>query len=321
MADRYDVVIVGAGAAGSEAAFAIAGLPGWSGAIGPGKSRRVLLVESSHLGGTCTNEGCVPTKALVRAARVLHLARSSADLGLRIGSVSFDWGAVTSRMREVRDHQLRFGTAPFEEAGIEVRFPARATFAGPRSISVDGDLVEARSVVIAVGLRPAVPPIPGLAEAGCLDNESALDLRALPRSLAVLGGGPIGCEFAQIFARFGVEVTVVEALERLLPPEEPESSAELLKAFSAEGISTRLGAKVAAVSGSGPGRPKRLTFESGPELEVDEILVAAGRQLDGAALGLDPAGIRWSRKGIEADRSLRASADWAFVAGDVAGGP
>ncbi|MGH7775806.1 MAG: dihydrolipoyl dehydrogenase family protein, partial [Candidatus Dormibacterales bacterium] len=183
----------------------------------------------------------------------------------------------------------------------------------------DGSAVQARAVVLGVGLRPAVPPIPGLAEAGFVDNEGALGLRALPRRLAVIGGGPIGCEFAQIFARFGVAVTVVEALGRLLPPEEPEAGAALREVFTGEGIAVRLDARVSSVSASGA--VKRISFEAGPDLEVDEILVASGRRLEGEALGLDAAGIRWTPKGVEVDDTLRTSQPWAFAAGDAVGGP
>ena len=319
MVDEFDVVIIGGGAAGSEAAFAIAGLDGWRGEIGPGRAHRVLLVESRHFGGTCTNEGCVPTKALVRAARILHLARAAGKFGLQIADPGFDWGAVRARMNSVRDQMLRHGAGPFEEQGIEVMFPARARLAGPGSVLVDGREVKARSVVVAAGLGPAVPPIPGLPEAGFVDNEGALAMTTLPRRLGVLGGGAIGCEFAQIIARFGVQVTVVEALDRLLPPEEPEGGAALREAFAEEGISVRLASKVTSVSKSGGG--KLLSFGSGPALEVDEILVAVGRRLDGESLGLDAAGIRWSPQGVEVDGALKTSQPWAFAAGDVTGGP
>lgn len=322
MADRFDVAILGAGSAGSEAAFTIAGLPGWKGAIGPGRRRRVLLVEQRHLGGTCTNEGCVPTKALVRAARVLHLARSGAGLGLKITAAGFDWRAVTDRMGRVRDQMLRFGTAPFLEQGLEVRFPAAAHLAGSGRVVVDGEEVEADAILLATGLRPAVPPIPGLAEAGFLDNETALALPALPRRLAVLGGGPIGCEFAQVFARFGVQVTVVEALDGLLTTEEPEAGATLAEAFGDENISVRTSARVTSVTSPAiPGAPKRLCFESGPDLEVDELLVATGRTLDGAALGLDAAGVEWTPKGVTVNDRLETTAEGVWAAGDVVGGP
>jgi pyruvate/2-oxoglutarate dehydrogenase complex dihydrolipoamide dehydrogenase (E3) component len=184
---------------------------------------------------------------------------------------------------------------------------------------VDGQPVEARAVLLAGGLDPAVPPVSGLRESGYIDNEGALSLPALPHRLAVLGSGPIGCEFAQVFARFGVHVTVVELLDRLLPPEEPESGQAVRDAFEAEGIALRLGARLARVERGGASR--RLHFADGPPLDVDEVLVATGRSLDGVALGLDAAGIAWTPKGIPVDEHLRTSQPWAWAAGDVVGGP
>jgi pyruvate/2-oxoglutarate dehydrogenase complex dihydrolipoamide dehydrogenase (E3) component len=233
----YDLVIVGGGAAGSEAAFSVADRG----------RHRILLAEASHFGGT-----------------------------------------------------------------------ARAVLTGEHELEVDGERVEARAVLLAAGLDPAVPPVPGLREAGFLDNEGALSLAELPRRLAVVGSGPIGCEFAQVFARFGVRVTVVELLDRRLPPEEPESGQALREAFEAEGITVLLGARLARVERAGSGR--RLHFGEGPPLEVDDVLVAVGRSLDGATLGLDAAGIAWTPKGIQVDDHLRTTRPWAWAAGDVIGG-
>ena len=305
----YDLVIIGGGAAGSEAAFAVA----------DHGRHRILLAEARHFGGTCTNHGCVPTKALVRAAKVAHAVRTGASFGIYAREPRVDWREVVARAFAIRDHMLRFGTRPFDDAGVEVRFPAGAVLTGERTLDVDGERVEAKAVVVAAGLAPAVPPVPGLREAGFLDNESALTLPELPRRLAVVGSGPIGCEFAQVFARFGVAVTVVELLDRMLPPEEPESGRAIQDVFADEDIGMRLGARLVRVERAGTGR--RLHFAEGGPLEVDEILVAVGRSLDGAALGLDDAGIRWSPRGIEVDRELRTSRPWAWAAGDVVGGP
>jgi pyruvate/2-oxoglutarate dehydrogenase complex dihydrolipoamide dehydrogenase (E3) component len=172
--------------------------------------------------------------------------------------------------------------------------------------------------LIAAGLEPLIPPVPGLREAGYLDNESVLELPALPRRLAVIGGGPIGAEFAQIFARFGVDITIVEALDRLLPPEEPESGAALWEAFNREGIAIRTMARVARVERTQGGR--MLLFADGSHLEVDEVLVAVGRSLDAERLGLDAVGIEHSPRGITVDKTLRTTAPWAWAAGDVVGG-
>jgi pyruvate/2-oxoglutarate dehydrogenase complex dihydrolipoamide dehydrogenase (E3) component len=305
----YDLVIVGGGAAGSEAAFTVA----------DGGQHRILLAESSHFGGTCTNHGCVPTKALVKAAKVAHTVRTAGRYGIRTELPALVWPAIIGRAHEVRDHMLRFGAAPFEEAGVEVRYPAQATLAGEHCVRIDGEAVEARAVLLAAGLDPAIPPVPGLREAGYLDNESALELKELPNRLAVLGCGPIGSEFAQIFARLGVRVTVIEALDQLLTAEEPESGRALAAVFSEEGIEMRLGARLEGVERVGSTR--RLHLGDGEVVEADEILVAAGRTLDGERLGLDAAGIAWTPKGVTVDSQLRTSRPWAWAAGDVIGGP
>ena len=248
----YDLVIVGGGAAGSEAAFSVADRG----------RHRILLVESSHFGGTCTNHGCVPTKALVKAARVAHAIRTADRYGIRASEPVIDWPAVIGRADEVRDHMLRLGAEPFREAGVEVRYPARAVLAGERLLDIDGQLVEAGAVLLTASLMPALPPVPGLREAGYLDNEAALELKELPGRLVVLGCGPIGTEFAQLFSRLGVRVVIVEALDRMLPPEEPESGRALGDVFSEEGIELRLNARVEAVERTGSGR--RLRAGPGP---------------------------------------------------------
>jgi pyruvate/2-oxoglutarate dehydrogenase complex dihydrolipoamide dehydrogenase (E3) component len=304
----YDLVIIGGGAAGSEAAFSVA----------DGGRTSILLVEAHHFGGTCTNHGCVPTKALVKAARVAQAMRTANEFGLGSVEPRFAWGDVIGRAYRIRDHMLREGVAPFTKAGVDVEYPAQAKLVGERRLEVGGRTIEAGAVLLATGLEPFIPPIPGLADAGYLDNESVLELSELPRRMAVLGAGPIGCEFAQVFARFGVRVTIVEAADRLLPLEEPESGAAIREAFEAEGIGVRVGARVSAVVRSGSGRI--LEFESGPSLEVDSILVAVGRCLDGSWHGLDAAGIEWDQKGIKVDRHLRTSQPWAYAAGDVTGG-
>jgi mercuric reductase len=191
---------------------------------------------------------------------------------------------------------------------------------GERRLLIGGtEEIEARSVLIAAGLEPLVPPVPGLREAGYLDNEGILELKDLPNRLAVVGSGPIGCEFAQIFSRFGVQVTLIEQGPRILSAEEPETSAAIRAVLEAEGIEVRTHIKmtgVEAIEGV-----KRIIFESGASVEVDEILVAAGRSLDGKALGLHTAGIEWSGRGIKVNEHLRTSKPWAWAAGDVVGGP
>ena len=262
----------------------------------------------------------MPTKALVRTAKLLHLIRGAGRYGIKVGAPELEWGRAIGRAFQVRDHMLRFGSNPFKKAGVEVRFPCQAMLIGERKLLIGGsEEVEAGSVLIAAGLEPVVPPVPGLRETGYLDNERILELKELPTRLAVIGSGPIGCEFAQIFSRFGVQVTLIELGARILTPEEPETSASIRAAFEAEGIEIRTGIKMTSVE-SGDG-VKRIFFESGASIEVDEILVAVGRSLDGKALGLHTADIEWSSRGIKVNDQLRTSRPWAWAAGDVVGGP
>jgi pyruvate/2-oxoglutarate dehydrogenase complex dihydrolipoamide dehydrogenase (E3) component len=306
----YDLVIVGGGAAGSEAAFTVA----------DGGKSKILLAEANHFGGTCTNHGCVPTKALVRTARLLHLIRDADRYGIRVGAPEVEWRRAIGRAYQVRDHMLRLGSNPFKEAGVEVRFPCQAVLIGERKLLIGGsDEIEARSVLIAAGLAPVVPPVPGLRDVGYLDNEGILDLKQLPNRLAVVGSGPIGAEFAQIFSRFGVQVTLIEQGPRILSAEEPETSAAIRTVLESEGIEVRTRIKMTRVELSDG--VKRILFESGASIEVDEILVAVGRSLDGKGLGLHTAGIKWSARGIKVNEQLRTSRPWAWAAGDVVGGP
>jgi pyruvate/2-oxoglutarate dehydrogenase complex dihydrolipoamide dehydrogenase (E3) component len=306
----YDLVIIGGGAAGSEAAMTVA----------DGGKSKILLAESTHFGGTCTNHGCVPTKALVRTARLIHLIRDAHRYGINVGAPEVEWRRAIGRAYQVRDHMLRGGSNPFKKVGVEVRFPCQALLIGEHKLLIGGsDEVEARSVLIAAGLEPVVPPVPGLREAGYVDNEGILDLKELPSRLGIVGSGPIGAEFAQILARFGVQVTLIELGPRILSGEEPETSAAIRKVLESEGIEVRTGIKMTRVEHSDG--VKRIFFESGASIEVDEILVAVGRSLNGNALGLHTAGIEWSARGIKVNEHLRTTQPWAWAAGDVVGGP
>jgi pyruvate/2-oxoglutarate dehydrogenase complex dihydrolipoamide dehydrogenase (E3) component len=308
-AGRYHLVVVGAGTAGLVTAAAAAGL-----------GARVALVERHLLGGDCLNVGCVPSKAVIRSARAVRELREAAALGVRApGPPEVDFGAVMERVRRVRaelaphDSAARFSG----ELGVDVFFgPAR--FTAPDAVAVDGQVLRFTRAVVATGGRPATPPIPGLAETGFLTNETVFALTARPGRLAVIGGGPIGCELAQAFRRLGVAVTVLEAGTQLLGQEDPDAAALVHGALARDGVRIVLGADVTRVAPGEGG--KRLEYRAGGvdgAVLADEILVATGRAPNVEGLGLEVAGIRHTAAGIEVDDRLRTSNPRVYAAGDV----
>jgi pyruvate/2-oxoglutarate dehydrogenase complex dihydrolipoamide dehydrogenase (E3) component len=310
-AGRYDLVVVGAGTAGLVSAAGAAGL-----------GARVALIEREHLGGDCLNVGCVPSKALLRSAHLAADLRDAERFGLRLaGAVDVDFAAVMRRMREVRlrispnDSVDRFS----RELGVDVHL-GEACFVGRDRVEVAGQELRFKKAVIATGARPFVPDVPGLEEAGYLTNESVFDLTHLPRRLVVLGGGPIGCELAQAFRRFGSQVVLVEMASQLLPREDPDAARILLGAFRRDGIEVRLETRLVAVE---PGtRTSHAVVSHGerqPErIEFDEMLVAVGRAPNVDGLGLERAGVAFDhRRGVEVDDRLRTSNRRIYAAGDV----
>ncbi|HXO27949.1 MAG TPA: mercuric reductase [Thermoanaerobaculia bacterium] len=317
-AARYHLVVVGAGTAGLVSAAGAAGL-----------GARVALVERHLMGGDCLNVGCVPSKGILRAARAWEEARQAASrFGGPAAAGAPSFGAAMERMRRLRaaisphDSAERFGGL-----GIDV-FLGDARFTAPDAVEVDGQLLRFRRAVIAAGARAAVPPLPGLAEAGFRTNETIFNLTELPRRLAVVGCGPIGCELAQAFARFGSEVTLLGRQAQLLPREDADAAAIVAAALTRDGVRLELGVKATAVQRRGA--EKVLEFEHvhgmggqggggvRRELAVDEILVATGRQPNVEGLGLRAAGVRHTPKGVEVDDRLRTSNPRIFACGDVA---
>jgi pyruvate/2-oxoglutarate dehydrogenase complex dihydrolipoamide dehydrogenase (E3) component len=306
---RYDLVVVGAGTAGLVCAAGAAGL-----------GARVALVERHLMGGDCLNVGCVPSKGVIAASRVWHEVFNGSRFGAppHIGSGNF--AVAMARMR-----RLRAAIAPndsaarFRELGVDV-FLGQGRFVAPDAVEVDGRRLAFKRAVVATGGRASAPPIPGLDGAGYLTNETVFALTALPRRLAVLGGGPIGCELAQAFARFGSQVTVLELLPRILPRED-EAAAELVAgALRRDGVRLELGVEVVAVAG-GPGREKEIRFErdgAAQRVVVDELLVAVGRVPNVEGLGLESAGIEHDRKGVKVDARFRTTQRRVFACGDVA---
>ena len=310
----YDFLVIGAGPAGSGAA---------NDAAKAGHS--VALIERDKIGGTCLNYGCDPTKALLHLAAQLHEARRAARTGLRLGDPTADWEKVQAYLRKTIN-QVRGGSDAATRRklggeGMDV-YRGTARFLSPHEVRVNGETLRAEQILIATGSVAAAPPVEGLRDAGFITNKEAVSLPALPRRLAIIGGGPIGVEFAQMFSRFGVEVTILEQSDELLAKDDRELAAQLCTLLSNEGIHIEAGVELQEVSVA-RGR-KHLQFSrrghATERLIVDEIMVAAGFRPVLEGLDLHAAGVETTDEGIVADDFLRTSVPHIWAAGDVAGG-
>ena len=308
-AGKYHLVVLGGGTAGLVTAAGAAGL-----------GARVALVERHFMGGDCLNVGCVPSKAVLASARAAADVARAGDLGVSVrGPVVVDFPSVMERMRGLRaaiaPHD---GAARFRELGIDV-FLGEARFRSGDEVEVGDARLRFARAVIATGGRPAVPSIPGLAEAGFRTNETIFNLTELPRRLAVIGGGPIGCELAQAFARRGAQVTILQKHAQFLPREDRDAAEILLGTFRAAGIGVRLDSEVQRVEKNGGERLLHVDRNGSRErLAVDEILVAVGRRPNVEGLGLEAAGVRFRPSGIEIDDHLLTTNRRIFAVGDVA---
>ena len=305
MSEKVDAVVIGMGPGGEDAAGKLAEV-----------GLNVVGIEKELVGGECPYWGCIPSKMMIRAADLLAEARRIPGFA-GSSSVTPDWGPVGKRVRQATDNwNDKVAVDRFEgKGGHFVRGIGRLT--GPSSVSVDGRTFEAgRAVVIATGSAPATPPIPGLAGVPYWTNRQAIEVEQLPRSLIVVGGGAIGLELAQVFARFGVAVTVVEALARLLAVEEPEASEVVSAVFQREGLTVHAGAAIESVEQQGS--QVVLTLNGGQRLAADQLLVATGRQSNLKAIGVDALGIDTSQRFVPVDDHLRVKEKvWAI--GDVTG--
>jgi pyruvate/2-oxoglutarate dehydrogenase complex dihydrolipoamide dehydrogenase (E3) component len=292
LARRVDLVVIGGGAGGLAAARA-----------GARRGRRTVLVSDGPLGGECTFSGCVPSKTLIEAA-----SRGEA------------FSAAAARVRDVVERiAASEDSATLTREGVEV-IQGVARFVGQRTIAVDQVTLTAEVVVVATGSRPALPAVPGLTEVPFLTTETVFELRELPRSFVVLGGGPVGCELAQAFRRFGSEVDLMEAGARLLAREEPEASALVSDALAAEGVRVHLCVQLERIEPSESPRGVVLHWSDGPPLFAEVLLVVAGREPRTAALNVEAGGIVLDDRGyIRTSRFLETSAPGVYAAGDVTG--
>jgi pyruvate/2-oxoglutarate dehydrogenase complex dihydrolipoamide dehydrogenase (E3) component len=308
---KFDVIVIGGGTAGLVTASGCARL-----------GRRVALVEKHLLGGDCLWTGCVPTKALVSTAKLAHQMRHADAWGLEPHEPKLSPRAIMESMREARRVTSRHDhPEKFRRLGIDVIF-GNAKFIGRNEVDVDGRRLIAKDVVTATGSRTAVPPIEGLADAGFLDHASFLDRDEFPQSLLMLGGGYIGIEFAQMFRRFGCEVTVVEMLDEIVNKEDHDVIARVRQVLDDEGIKLHTGWAVKSVRRDGGKKIARIENKSGEsrEVTVDEVFVASGRRGNIEGLGLDEIGVKTNRSFVVADKYLQTSVPRIWVCGDVHGG-
>lgn len=307
----FDLIVIGGGVGGLVTASV-------AGQLGLGVA---LIEREKALGGDCLHHGCVPSKTLIKSARVAHLMREAGRYGLPAAAPDVDLAPVMDRVRSVIEQiQVHDDPERFRGYGVDVMF-GEARFVSPQEVEVKGERLRGRRFVIATGSRPAVPPVEGLSDAGYLTNESVFDQRELPPRLAVLGGGPIGIELSQAFRRLGSEVTVLEMAPEILPREDPAIAAELRGLLADEGIDVRVGTRVEHVERAG-GEAKRLICKQGEDylpLEVDEILVATGRAPNVESLNLEAAGVGFDRAGIAVDRRMRTNQRHIYAVGDCTG--
>lgn len=305
---RFDVAVIGLGPGGEDVAGRLAehGLS-------------VLAVESRLVGGECPYWGCIPTKMMVRAASTVAESRRGRELaGLGNPGTPGDWAPVARRIREVATDSWDDATAMarLTDRGVTVR-RGHGRLHGRGQVDVDGTLVSlSRGIVIATGTVPTIPDIPGMDRVDAWTNHDLVEAETLPRSMVILGGGAIGCEFAQILSRFGVRVTLVEQADHILPSEDPDIATALTSVLAEEGITIRTGARVRQVAPTAPG--VTVTLGSGESLTAERLLIAVGRRADLPGVGLDKLGVATNLSAVQVDDRCRVSKGvWAV--GDITG--
>lgn len=315
--EQFDAVIIGAGQSGGPLSTAL-GEAGW----------KTAIIEREHVGGTCINEGCTPTKTMVASARIAHLVGRAGDYGVEAGKPVVDLSVVRKRKREIVE-SFRSGSQARIEAApkVELIF-GEASFVDSHTVSVEMDsgskrTLHASTIVINAGGRPRIPGVPGLAEIGPLDSTSIMDRAEVPGRLLILGGGAIGLEFGQMFCRFGSEVTILERGSRLLAREDEEISEAIAEILAADGIHVTFNADLREVRRDGDNKHASVEKNGNLELvEFDEILVAAGRLPNTEALNLAAAGVETDERGyIVVDDRLKTNVDGIYALGDINGGP
>lgn len=308
---KYDAIVIGTGQSGPSLATRLADA-----------GKKTAIVERKRFGGTCINTGCIPTKTLIASARVAHLSRRAGEYGVVIdGNVSVDMPRVKAR-KDAVVKEFSDGLAKrLKNTSNLTVIQGHARFDGPHTVVVNGEVLEADWIFINVGARALIPDIPGLADAGYLTNSSMMDVDFLPEHLVILGGSYVALEFAQMYRRFGSEVTVIEAGPRVIGREDEETSAEVRRILEAEDIRIMVSAQAQSVTKRDDGISLSVNADNATqEIRGSHLLVAVGRKPNTGDLGLDKAGIRTGMHGyIEVDDQLRTNVPGVWALGDVNG--
>ncbi len=304
----YDLIVIGSGAGGGVTAH-----------IAAARGKRVAIIENDAIGGECPNFGCVPTKSLIQAAETYHVAKEAAQFGIKTTGVALNYPAI-KRWKDTAVHRtgVEDGRAAFTSDGITV-LRGHAHFLDKWTISLRGRRYHAKHFLIATGTRNLVPPIPGLKESGYITYREAINFTSPPKSIFIIGGGAIGCEFAHIFNTFGAKVHIAEFAPKLLGREDDEVGALLADIFEKRGASVHLGAKVVGVKKQFG--KKVVSYEKDGRthsVAVEEVLLATGKAPN-TDLGLDNAGVAYDRRGIRTNLHMQTSAPHIYAAGDVVG--
>ena len=307
---RVDVAIVGTGPGGYVAAIRCAQL-----------GLTVAAVEDDRPGGVCLNWGCIPTKALLRNAEVVHLFEKAADFGIRIDGFEADYAQAVKRSRSVADRMAKGVEFLFRKNTITL-IPGRGRLLGPNAVEVKGtggtETLEARVVILATGSEPRSLPGIAIDEKTVISSTGAVRTERAPRSLVVIGAGAVGVEFADVYRSYGVAVTILEALPRVVPIEDEEVSAQLARSFSRRGITLKTGVKVGAVR---PGGPGVVVETDAGAFEAEQVLMAVGRAAKTAGVGLETVGVQLERGFVKVSPRMETSVKGVYAIGDVAGPP
>jgi len=303
---KADVAVVGTGPGGYVAAIRCAQL-----------GLNVIAVEDDRPGGVCLNWGCIPTKALLRNAEVLHLVEHAADFGISVGQVSADYAAAVTRSRAVADRMAKGVEFLFRKNKITL-LPGRGVLKAPTTVAVGADTIEARALILATGSEPKSLPGVAIDEQVVISSNGAVRQERRPASLIVIGAGAVGVEFADVYRAYGTEVTILEALPRLVPIEDEEVSTQLARTFGRRGITIKTGVKVSKITRGGAGA---IVETDAGRFEAEQVLMAVGRGAKTKDVGLEALGIAMERGFVRVSPRMETSVKGVYAIGDMAGAP